>query len=116
MLPESEIEERARYCYCVFMQLSWLHSNDYIDPPQYLEKLQNSSLGLGADQFIVMTLEEALMENRPDGGLISLIALYEGFYNAFCQVIEKDIEEIKKQISPVFLVKLAEEMGVKIDF
>jgi hypothetical protein len=116
MLEELEIEERARYCYCVLMQLSWLHSNDQLDPPKYLEVLRNSSLGLGTDQFIVMSIEEALMENRPDGGLLSLISLYEGFANAFCQVLEKELDEVQKQVSPVFLKKLAEEMGIEVDF
>ena len=52
------------------------------------------------------------MENRPDGGLLQLISLYEGFTHAFCQVLEKDMDEIKAQIPPDFIKKLAEEMGV----
>jgi hypothetical protein len=114
MLDAAEIEERARYCYCVFLQLSWLLSNDFAEPGRYAEYLAKSSLGLGSDQFIVMTLEEALMENRLEGGLRSLISLYEGFSYAFCQVLEKDIDQIKAQISPGFLIKLAEEMGVEL--
>jgi len=114
MLDASEIEERARYCYCVFLQLSWLLSNDFAEPGSYAEYLAKSSLGLGSDRFIAMTLEEAMMENRPAGGLRSLVSLYEGFCHAFCQVLEKDVEEIKAQISPGFLNKLAEEMGVEL--
>jgi hypothetical protein len=116
MLSETEIVDRATYCYCVFLQLSWLHSNDFIDPAQYLEYLKKSSLDLGTDQFLITSIEEALMENRLDGGLLSLIALYEGFANAFCEVLEKDLEEIKKQVSQDFLLKLAGEMGVKANF
>ena len=112
MLEASEIEERARFCYCVFLQLSWLCSNDSVEPGRYPDYLAKSSLGLGSDQFITMTLEEALMENRPDGGLGSLVSLYEGFTHAFCQVLEKDMDEIKAQILPDFMKKLAEEMGV----
>ncbi len=112
MLDPSEIEERARFCYCVFLQLSWLSSNDSVEPGRYPEYLAKSSLCLGSDRFITMTLDEALMENSPDGGLRSLIALYEGFTYAFCQVLEKDMDQIKAQISPGFLQKLAEEMGV----
>jgi hypothetical protein len=112
MLQESEIEERARYCYCVFFQLSLLYSNDFAQPGQYLQYLANSSLGLGTDEFITMTLREAPeLENGPAGGLLSLISLYEGFAHAFCQVLEKDVEEIKAQIPTGFVKKLAEEMG-----
>jgi len=113
MLQESEIEERARYCYLVFLQLSWLHSNDSAHPGQYMGYLGKSSLGLGTDEFITMTVNDALgLENRPDGGLLALIALYEGFAHAFCQVLEKDMDEIRSQIPTGFLKKLAEEMGV----
>ncbi len=112
MLEEPEIEERARYCYCVFLQLSWLYSNDSVDPCRYPDYLARSSLGLGTDQFIAETLGESLMENRPDGGLLQLISLYEGFTHAFCQVLEKDMDEIKAQVPPDFIKKLAEEMGV----
>lgn len=112
MLDASEIEERARYCHCVFLQLSWLCSNDSVEPGRYVDYLARSSLGLGSDRFVTMTIEEALMENRPDGGLRALISLYEGFTHAFCQVLETDTDSIMEQISPGFLQKLAEEMGV----
>ena len=112
MLDASEIEERAKFCYCVFLQLNWLYNNDFVEPGRYPDYLAKSSLGLGSDQFITMTLNEALIENRPDGGLGSLVSLYEGFTYAFCQVLEKDMNQIKAQISPAFLKKLAEEMGV----
>jgi hypothetical protein len=99
MLDASEIEERARFCYCVFLQLSWLCSNDSVEPGRYPD-------------YLAKSLEEALMEKRPEGGLRSLVALYEGFVYAFCQVLEKDMDQIKAQISPDFMKKLAEEMGV----
>jgi len=116
MLSEAEVLERAKYCYCVFLQLSWLHSNDAIPPAQYPEWLAGSSLALGTDRFITMTLEEAMMENRPDGGLLSLIALYEGFAHAFCEVLETDLDAVGKQISPERLKELAGEMGLEIHF
>jgi hypothetical protein len=113
MLQEPDIEERARYCYLVFLQLSWLHSNDDIQPEKYLECLTKSSLGLGGDEFITLSIGDALrLERRPDGGLLSLISLYEGFTNAFCQVLEKDVDEIRAQIPEGFLMQLAGEMGV----
>lgn len=112
MLSEMEIRERAQYCYRVFLQLSWLYSNDSVEPPRYFERLADSSLGLGDDRFITMSIEEALAENRPDGGLLCLISLYEGFAHAFCEVLEQDPEEIRKGISREELRKLAAEMGV----
>ncbi len=112
MLDASEIEERAKYCYCAFLQLSWLYSNDFAEPGRYMEFLAKSSLGLGEDKFIVMTIEEAMMENQPEVGLRSLISLYEGFAHAFCQVLEQEVDEIGALISPDFLKRLAEEMGV----
>lgn len=113
MLSEAQIRERAEYCYCVFLQLSWLHSNDDIPADRYIERLKKSSIELATDEFIVMTIEEALMEDMPDGGLLSLMALYEGFAHAFCEVLETTMDEIKKNIPPELLRKLADEMGVK---
>ena len=115
MLSESQVRERAEYCYCVFLQLSWLYSKDDIVPGQYLDRLRNSTLELASDQFVVMTIEDALMENRPDGGLLSLMALYEGFAHAFCEVIETTMEEIHKEIPSDLLQKLAAEMGVDLN-
>ncbi len=113
MLSEDEVRERAKYCYLVFLQLSWLHSNDDIPPEKYIERLRESSLQLGADEFIVMTIEEALMESMSDAGLLSLMPLFEGFAHAFCEVLETTVDEIKRDIPNDLLVKLAEEMGVK---
>ncbi|MFZ2444881.1 MAG: hypothetical protein WAW37_00850 [Syntrophobacteraceae bacterium] len=113
MLPEAQIHERAEYCYCVFMQLSWLYGNHGIEPARYLERLRNSTLDLATDAFVVMTIEEALMEGRPDGGLLSLLALYEGFTHAFCEVLETTMDEVGEGIPPELLQKLAEEMGVE---
>jgi len=116
MLSEGEIRDRAKYCYCVFLQLSWIYSNESIDPSQYTEYLKKSSLELAADDFLVMTIEEALAMARPDGGLLSLMHLYEGFFHAFCEVLETDIEEIKKDIPKDLLKKLASEAGLELDF
>lgn len=115
MLSEDQVRERAKYCYLVFLQLSWLHSNDDIPPEQYIKRLGESSLQLAADEFIVMTIEEALMENMPDGGLLSLMPLFEGFAHAFCEVLETTIDEIKQDIPNDLLIKLAGEVGVKPD-
>jgi hypothetical protein len=114
MLSETDILDRAKYCYCVLLQLSWLHSNDSVEPAQYVEYLNKSSLDLGNDRFIIMNIEEAMMENRPDAGLLSLIALYEGFVHAFCEVLEKDLDSVKEGVSGDFLQVLASEMGVQI--
>jgi hypothetical protein len=114
MLSEAEIIDRAKYCYCVLLQLSWLHSNDEIEPARFLDQLTKSSLDLGTDRFIVMSIEEALMENRPDGGLLSLVALYEGFVHAFCEVIEKNLDFIKEDVPQDLLIVLAGEMGVDL--
>ena len=113
MLPEKEIRERAEYCSCVFLQLSWLFSNELVDPPSYVDYLNKSSLGLGEDRFVVMTIEEGLMEKRPDGGILSLISFYEGLAHAFCQVLETSMDEVTSEIPPHFLQQLAGEMGVQ---
>jgi hypothetical protein len=113
MLSEQEIRERAEYCYLVFLQLSWLLSNDFLEPSQYLEVLKKSSLGLGDDAFIVETIRDSLLTGREDGGLSSLLNLYEGFFTAFCEVLQIRSNEISEGISPDDLEKLAAEMGVK---
>ncbi|MCE5333621.1 MAG: hypothetical protein LLG06_03435 [Desulfobacteraceae bacterium] len=115
MLSEADVEERARYCYCVLMQLSWLYSNDNIEPSQYLEWLKTSSLGLGTDEFITLTVEDALLQSREDGGLLTLISLYEGFAHAFCQVLERELDDVKAEIDPGMLRQLAGEMGVELE-
>ena len=114
MLPEEQIIERAVYCYCAFLQLSWLYSNESVEPPGYVALLKKSSLGLGEDGFVVETIEEGLMEERPDGGVLSLISFYEGLAHAFCDVLETTMEEMKKTIAPEFLETLASEMGARI--
>ena len=102
MLQELEIEERAIYCYCVFLQLSWLYSNDFVEPSQYPEYLAKSSLGLGTDQFITETLNEASMGNRPEGGLLQLLSLYEGFFHAYCEVLKRILTKSGRKSPPVF--------------
>jgi hypothetical protein len=114
MLTEEEVRERAQYCYCVLLQLGWLHDNERIEPCQYLEYLRNSSLQLASDEFIAMTIEEALLLGQPDGGLSTLLALYEGFVHAFWEVLEDDPETLGKEIPRDFLRKLAAEVGVEI--
>ena len=114
MLAEDEILERAQYCYCVFLQLGWLHDNELAEPHQYLDYLKNSSLELGRDEFITTTIEEALLLGKPDGGLTGLLALYEGFAHAYCEVLETDLETLSKELPRDFLRKLAAEVGIAI--
>jgi hypothetical protein len=114
MLSEEEVRERAQYCYCTLLQLGWLHDNDLIEPHEYPEYLKKSSLQLGSDEFIVGTIEEALLLGQPDGGLQAVLALYEGFAHAYCEVLESDLERLSKEIPREFLLKLAAEVGVEI--
>jgi len=111
MLAAEEILERAKYCYLVFFQLSHLRDRDPAKPLQYLQILQNSSLKLHEDEFIVKTMEEEIRMGNPDNGLTYLISLYEGFTHAYCEVLEKDLTEIRDAIPKEFLQKLAAEMG-----
>lgn len=113
MLSESEVKERAQYCYCVLVQLGRLQCNEHAVPSRYLEYLKKSSLELGNDAFVVMTIEEALMQGRPDGGLAALIPLYEGFVHALCQVLETRPEDIMKEIPQEYLERLAAEVGLE---
>jgi hypothetical protein len=114
MLSEEEVRERARYCYCVFLQLGWLHDNDLAEPYEYREYLKMSSLQLGSDEFITATIEEALLLRQPDGGLRAILALYEGLAHAYCEVLESDLEKLSKEIPQDYLQKLATEVGVEI--
>lgn len=113
MLSEEEIRERAEYCYCVYIQLNALLRNELLDPSRYMECLKNSSLQLGEDEFIKATIEESLLEGFEDGGLDSLISLYEGFVHAFCTVLEIDIKEMVRSISGEFLEKLVDEVSIR---
>jgi hypothetical protein len=114
MLTEEDVRERAQYCYCVLLQLGWLHDNELVEPQHYLDYLQNSSLQLASDEFVFTTIAEALVLHQPDGGLSTLLALYEGFVHAYCDVIESNLEELSKEVSHDFLHKLASEVGVEI--
>jgi len=116
VLSEEEVRERAQYCCCALLQLGWLHDNELVEPDQYLDYLRNSSLQLASDEFIVSTIEEALLLHQQDGGLKTLLALYEGFVHALCEVLESDMEKLRSGISPDLLRKLALEVGVEIRF
>jgi len=113
MLSEEEIRERAEYCYCVYIQINALLKNELIVPSRYMEYLKNSSLQLGDDEFIKATIEEGLLEGLEDGGIGSLISLYEGFVHAFCTVIETDVTEMVRNISGDFLEKLVDEVSIR---
>jgi len=115
MLTEREIRERAEYCYCVFYQLNCLLANDRIPPEQYLKYLTGSSLGLGNDEFITMTITDELCMGNQDGGIPCLAALYEGFAHAFCEVLESSIQDLHNSISSELLNNLTNEMTLPDD-
>jgi hypothetical protein len=114
MLSEDDIRERARYCCCVFLQLSWLYGNEDSTPAGYAEALKRSSLDLGEDQFILQTIEEAVRLGKPDGGIPGLIAFYEGLACAYGEVLETNLDEIQAEIGKEFLKKLADEVNPKV--
>lgn len=114
MLSENEVRQRALYCYCVMLQLGWLHDNELIEPNRYMDILNNSSLQLADDEFLTLTIEESLAMGREDAGLSGILALYEGFVHALCEVLEIGIDDLRKEISPQFLIQLAQEVGVDI--
>jgi hypothetical protein len=116
MLAEQDVRERAQYCYCVLLQLGWLHDNELVEPHHYLDCLENSSLQLASDEFVTTSIEEALAMKRPDAGLTTLLALYEGFLHAYCEVLESNHEEVSKEIPQDFIRKLASEVGVELRF
>lgn len=113
MLTEEEVRERAEYCYCVYMQLNALLRNELLEPSRYKEYLKHSSLQLGNDEFITATIDEGLLEGLEDGGLGSLISLYEGFVHAFCTVLEIDVKEMVQNMSGDFLEKLVDEVSIR---
>ncbi|MBE9547535.1 MAG: hypothetical protein IMF10_08620 [Proteobacteria bacterium] len=114
MLSEEKIRERVEYCYCVYLQLSWLRDSELVEPAEYWNCLQKSSLQLSDDEFIRMTINDALLSGQDDGGLTCLIDLYQGFIYAFCEVMQIDTEEIEKSLSRDLLKKLTAEVKVKI--
>ncbi len=113
MLPENEVRDRAIFCCCVFLQLSWLHANHKVSPGAYADVLERSSLDLGQDPFIRSTLEEAAMMGDPEAGLRGLIHLYEGFVHALCEVLETQPKQLAGEISIEFLRQLAGEVGME---
>jgi hypothetical protein len=110
MLSPDEIQERAKYCYLVSFQLGCLRSMELTDPSHYLKVLEKSSLRLTEDEFILLTMEDEFRMGSTDCGLNYLTALYEGFAHAYCEVLEKQLTEIRDQIPGDFLKKLAAEM------
>ena len=113
MLTESEVKERAEYCYLVFLQLSCLRANGKAEPARYLDCLKRSTLRLSEDEFIRTILDEELKMGTADGGLGYLIALYEGFAHAYCEVLQRPLEEIRDVIPKAFREKLTKEMEWK---
>lgn len=116
MLPENEVMDRAFYCYCVCLQLNWLLSNDDVTPPQYLKILEGSSLRLGDDDFIYQSISEALVSGEEDGGLNSLITIYESFALAYCEVLEIGLNDLRDTVPPERLKTLAAEVGAEAKF
>jgi hypothetical protein len=114
MLPENEVRQRAEYCYLVFLQLSRLRDNLQATPERYLDYLLRSTLRLAEDEFIRSIVEEELKMGGHDGGLGYLIALFEGFAHAYCEVLETPLEEIRDDIPLDFREKLAVEMDRKL--
>jgi hypothetical protein len=114
MLPENEIRQRAEYCYLVFLQLSRLRESVQATPERYLDYLKRSTLRLAEDAFIRAIVEEELGMGSPDGGLGYLVALFEGFAHAYCEVLQTPLEEIRDGIPMDFREKLAAEMDRKL--
>lgn len=114
MLPESEIRQRAEYCYLVFLQLSRLRDNILVTPDRYLDYLGRSTLRLAEDAFIRSIIEEELKMGSHDGGLGYLIALFEGFAHAYSEVLEIPLEEIRDSLPVDLREKLAAEMERKL--
>ena len=114
MLPENETRERAEYCYLVFLQLNRLRDNMQVTPERYLDYLGRSTLRLAEDEFIRSIVEEELKMGSHDGGLGYLIALFEGFAHAYCEVIEIPLEDVRDGISSDFREKIAAEMDRKL--
>lgn len=110
MLSEEEIRERAKYCYLVSYQLSCLRSLELANPVDYLKVLENSSLCLIEDEFILMTMEDEFRMGSSDCGLDYLMTLYEGFAHAYCEVVETPLASIRDSIPVDFLKSLAAEM------
>lgn len=114
MLSESEVRERLVYCFCVFRQLNWLYGNSAIPPMKYMKYLKKSSLKLSSDRFITSTLKEAARLEDTERGLYSVITFYEGIVHALCTVVETDLEELERTLSPDLMKRLASEMDVQI--
>ncbi|MDD5168978.1 MAG: hypothetical protein PHN75_09180 [Syntrophales bacterium] len=115
MLTEEEIRERAKYCYCVYLQLSQLHENIFAEPDRYWEYLGRSSLLLAEDEFIRIIIEEENRIGGLDGGMDYLIPLYEGFVHAYCEVLCVGLDEVRESISTEFREKIVEEMASIVD-
>ena len=113
MLTESEVRERAEYCYLVFLQLSCLRANGMAEPARYPDFLKRSTLRLAEDEFIRAILDEELKMGTADGGLGYLIAIYEGFAHAYGEVLQRPLEEIRDGIPEAFREKLTREMERK---
>ena len=110
MLNEKDINERAKYCYLVYHQLCYLQKNEFIDPIQYIDILEKSSLGLKSDNFIRESITRAISIGDQDGGLNSLVSLYEGFVYAFCEILEINIETLVKNFDKNILRSLEKEI------
>ncbi len=113
MLNAKEVRERAEYCYLVYHQLCHLQKNEFIEPTDYIRILDKSSLDLKNDNFIKETIKSSILIGQQDGGLNSLVSLYEGFVYAFCEVIETNIESLVASLDKDFLQSLKEEITTK---
>ena len=113
MLSEEETRQRAAFYFCAGYQLKMMLRNDLRHPTEYLKLLERSSLTLAEDELVRTTIEDGVMSGRDDGGVNTLITLFEGFLYALCEVLETDADTIGAMIPPDFLDTLAREMDDK---
>jgi hypothetical protein len=110
VLSEEDTRQRAAFYYCAGYQLKMLIRNDLLHPEEYLKLLERSSLKLAEDEIIRTTIEEGVLSGRDDGGIDTLITLFEAFLYALCEVLETDVDSIAAMIPAQFLDSLADEM------
>ena len=113
MHTQDEIMEKARYCYLVFRQLGWLYSNINIDPSEYIKHIQESSLQLFRDSFIMTTLEDGEENGNIEDTLRRLVAFYEGIVFALSDVLKIDFNVLEQEVSSDVLERIAQEVGMK---
>jgi len=88
MITETEAQARAEYMGLVHHQLKILRNRRDLEPEDYLQLVERSSLKLGEIEWVRGMILEASAAGKVAQILDRLIMYYEGYFEALARILE----------------------------